>query len=159
MLKKIISGGQTGADQGALDAAMEKGFRYGGSIPAGRKTENGPLPSSYAMTVMSSAEYRVRTLQNIKDADGTLILSHGPLSGGSLLTLNLAEKLERPCLHINFSAIDTKDATIEARRWIRENRIETMNVAGPRASSDSRIHNRVRLLVLQLIEEASSHEK
>ena len=158
MLKKIISGGQTGADRGALDAAIEKNFCYGGAIPAGRKTENGPLPLSYSMKVMVSADYPARTLQNIKDADGTLILSHGPLSGGSLLTLNLAAKVGIPCLHLDFTAVGSDTAVAEACLWIKENGIEIMNVAGPRASSDSRIYSCVRLLVLRLIEEASADE-
>jgi len=47
VIGKIISGGQTGADQGAIDAAIKYSFLYGGWIPKGRLTENGPLPDKY----------------------------------------------------------------------------------------------------------------
>jgi ribosomal protein L33 len=47
MLKKIISGGQTGADQAALDVAINLGIPHGGWIPKGRKTEKGTLLNTY----------------------------------------------------------------------------------------------------------------
>ncbi|MDM8542637.1 putative molybdenum carrier protein [Desulfococcaceae bacterium HSG9] len=82
VLQKIVSGGQTGADQGALDAAISLGIDHGGWLPKGRKTENGALPSNYNLKEMDSAHYAKRTLQNVIDSDGTLIISHGPLTGG-----------------------------------------------------------------------------
>ena len=103
MIKKIISGGQTGADQGALDAAIKYGFPYGGWIPKGRKTEAGLLPDEYKLNEMPSSSYPERTEQNVIDSDGTVIITHGKLSGGSKLTDKLAEKHFRPCLHVNFN--------------------------------------------------------
>jgi hypothetical protein len=79
MLKKIISGGQTGADQGALDACIELGFPFGGWVPRGRKTVAGPLPSRYhQMTETPTASYLAPTEKNLIDSDGTVVLSHGP---------------------------------------------------------------------------------
>ena len=140
MLVKIISGGQTGADQGALDAAIKLGIPYGGWIPKGRKTENGPLPDKYQLTEMPTANYAKRTKKNIVESDGTLILSHGDLSGGSALTKENAEGLKRPCLVIDFNTINTFKAAMKVVNWIRENGIRTLNVAGPRASIDPRIY-------------------
>ena len=88
MLKKIISGGRTGADQGALDAAIFSGFPHGGCISKGRLTENAPLPDRYSLREMSTISYEARTEKNVVDSDGTLILSHGKLTGGSKLTQN-----------------------------------------------------------------------
>jgi len=82
MLSKIISGGQTGADQAALDAAIALGILHGGWIPKGRLTEAGPLPDKYALTEMPTKDYLARTRQNVLDSDGTVIFSHGDRTGG-----------------------------------------------------------------------------
>ena len=83
MITKIISGGQTGADRAALDVAMAHGIPHGGWIPKGRKTEGGPLPTKYQLQEMPTNSYPERTEKNVVDSDGTLIISHGELTGGS----------------------------------------------------------------------------
>lgn len=158
MLKKIISGGQTGADQGALDGAISSGFPYGGTIPLGRKTEAGPLPHSYRMEVLDSGNYSERTERNVVDADGTLILSHGPLTGGSALTEKIAVRLGKPCLHIDFEVDDCRRAAERASTWLHSEQIRILNVAGPRASSDGRIYELSRELIVRLIEEDGGGE-
>jgi hypothetical protein len=87
MLTKIISGGQTGADRAALDAAIEYGVPHGGWIPKGRRTEDGRLPDRYILQETSNIGYPQRTKLNILDSDGTLIFSHGKLTGGICLYL------------------------------------------------------------------------
>ncbi len=150
-LKKIISGGQTGADQGALDAARSCCFPYGGAIPAGRRTEAGALSEVYAMTELASDSYPVRTGKNVCDADGTLIVSNGPLTGGSLLTGRIARDREKFCLHIDFEKDDLSSAVKETSAWVAENHIEILNVAGPRASSDPLIYGLTRRLIVDLL--------
>jgi hypothetical protein len=140
MLKKIISGGQTGADQAALDVAIKLDIPHGGWIPKGRKTENGPLPEKYQLKEMSTANYPKRTKKNIMESDGTLILSHGGLSGGSALTQDYADRVQRPCLHINFNIANIFQAALRVINWIQENGIRVLNVAGPRASKDPKIY-------------------
>jgi len=147
VIEKIISGGQTGADRAALDAAIALGITHGGWLPKGRKTEAGPLPETYALKEMPSAEYRERTLQNVIDSDGTLIISRGELTGGSALTLKAARDLGRPCLHIDV-AVDTPFlAVTKAVDWIIERNINVLNVAGPRASKDPTIYSEVKKIV------------
>ena len=158
MLKKIISGGQTGADQGALDGAISSGFPYGGTIPLGRKTEEGPLPHSYRMEVLDSGNYSERTERNVIDADGTLILSHGSLTGGSALTEKIAVRLGKPCLHVNFDVDDVERAVEKASAWVQAEQIRILNVAGPRASSDGRIYELSRELIIRLLEENSGSD-
>ena len=92
MIRRIISGGQTGADRAALDVAIKLDMPHGGWIPKGRKTEDGILPRKYHMQEMPTASYPKRTERNILDSDGTLILSRGKLTGGSALTRRLAKK-------------------------------------------------------------------
>ena len=96
LISKIISGGQTGADRAALDVAIELGISHGGWIPKGRKTERGPLPAKYQLTEMPTDSYPKRTEQNVVDSDGTLIISHGELTGGSDYTRMMAAKHGKP---------------------------------------------------------------
>lgn len=148
MIAKIISGGQTGVDRAALDAAIRLGIPHGGWIPKGRLTEEGPLPASYALVETASAVYAERTEKNVTDADGTLIISRGALSGGSEVTREMAVKHERPWLHVDLERLSAFQAAIEICHWIDTNRIAILNVAGPRASKDPTIY----ASVLDLIE-------
>jgi len=151
MIEKIISGGQTGADQGALDAAMKYSFPYGGWIPKGRKTENGPLPDTYNLKEMPAANYVDRTEKNILDSSGTVIISHGKLTGGAKLTQKLAKKHNRPCLHINLNETPAFFAASEINAWINNNEIKILNVAGPRASKDSQIYEDTKYIIQGVI--------
>lgn len=141
MIKKIISGGQTGADRAALDVAIKAGIPHGGWIPKGRKTEGGVLPDKYQLQEMSTASYPKRTEQNVLDSDGTLIVSHGKLNGGSALTRKLAEKHKRPHIHLDMNKLSVNDAVDALRVWIGNNEIMILNVAGPRASKDPDIYS------------------
>ncbi|MCK5509161.1 MAG: putative molybdenum carrier protein [Desulfobacterales bacterium] len=140
MIKKIISGGQTGADRGAIDAAIKYSYPYGGWIPKGRLTEYGPLPDEYQLKEMPTKNYPARTEKNVLASDGTAIITHGKLTGGSALTKKLAKKHERPYLHINLNEIPAFLASSEINAWINENNIEILNVAGSRASKDPQIY-------------------
>ena len=141
MLKEIISGGQTGADRAALDVAIKAGIPHGGWIPKGRKAEDGVLPDKYQLQEIPTASYSKRTEQNVLDSDGTLIVSHGKLNGGSALTRRLAEKHKRPHIHLDMNGLSTDDAADALRAWIENNGIIILNVAGPRTSKDPDIYN------------------
>ena len=140
-ITKIISGGQTGADQAALDAAIDLEIPHGGWIPKDRLTEDGPLPDRYLLREMSSKSYPARTEQNIRDSDGTVIFSRGPLSGGSKLTAELALKYRKPWLQIDFGQMDAVQAATEIHGWVVSKGIRVLNVAGPRASKDPEIYS------------------
>jgi len=105
MVKKIISGGQTGADRAALDVAIKLGIPHGGWIPKGRLAENGMIPAEYKLQEMPTDSYAARTEQNVIDSDGTLIVSHGKLTGGSELTLEFAIQHKKKLLHIDLNEI------------------------------------------------------
>lgn len=140
MVKKIISGGQTGADQAALDVAIKLGIPHGGWIPKGRLTENGPLEAKYQLQEMETANYNKRTEQNVIDSHGTLIISHGMLTGGSEYTREMATYHNRPWLHIDLNTTSDFHAAQKIQSWIKDHHIETLNVAGPRASKDAQIY-------------------
>ena len=157
MIKKIISGGQTGVDQAALDVAIELNIQHGGWIPKGRKTENGLLPYKYQLQEMPTASYPKRTEQNIIDSHGTLIISHGKLTGGSVLTRKIATFKGRSWIHIDLNiVINTFDAANIISSWIGMNDIEILNVAGPRASKDPGIHQAVSVVLEAAITLASN---
>ena len=141
MIKKIISGGQTGADQAALDFAIQHNIPHGGWIPKGRKTEDGILPDKYHLDEMPTASYPKRTEKNILDSDGTVIFSRGKLTGGSALTCKLAKQHNRPWLHVDLDRVTAREAVQIIVGWVDENDIEVLNVAGPRASKDPGIHD------------------
>ena len=144
MINKIISGGQTGADQAALDVALKMDIPHGGWIPKGRLTENGPLSDKYDLTEMPTSDYPGRTEKNVLESDGTLILSHGDLTGGSKYTQVLAEAHGHPHIHVDLNQIPAFEAAKKITIWIRGNSIDIQKVAGARASKDPEINQPTR---------------
>jgi hypothetical protein len=142
MLRKIISGGQTGADRAALDAAIKLDLTHGGWVPKGRRAEDGTIPRRYRLTEMPTESYPRRTEKNIREADGTLILTHGRPTGGSKLTLDTAVRTHRIYLHIDLLRTPAFQAVRIISDWIAENDIEVLNVAGPSASKDPAIYDK-----------------
>ncbi len=151
MIKKIISGGQTGADRAALDTAIKFNINYGGWIPEGRKTEDGTLPDKYHMDEMPTDSYPRRTEQNIIDSHGTVIISRTALTGGSLLTKRLATRLKKPCCHVDLSVLDEFGAAIVINSFINDYQLEIINIAGPRAGKDPVIYDLVRTVLETVI--------
>ena len=140
MLQKIISGGQTGVDRAALDVAIKLGIPYGGWIPKGRITEEGPLPEKYQMQEMPTESYAARTEQNVIDSDGTLIICRGRPTGGSDYTREMALKHKKQLLHVDLNQTSSFDAASLVSSWIKLYQIKTLNVAGPRATKDPNIY-------------------
>lgn len=151
-IEKIISGGQTGADRAALDFAIGHNIPYGGWLPKGRKTEDGALDLKYHLREMPTSDYSKRTEQNVLDSDGTVIVSHGLLTGGSALTREFAGKHMKPCLHLDLAGTMIKDAADSLNGWINNHGIKVLNVAGPRARKDQTIYE----ATLRLLEESLS---
>ncbi len=147
---RIISGGQTGADRAALDAALELSIPHGGWLAKGRKAEDGPVSRHYNLQELASAKYRDRTRKNVQSSDGTLIVSFGPLTGGSALTEAFAIRHDRPCLHLDMSVITTVKAVKAIEQWLKKFSIMTLNVAGPRASGEPRIYDTVKKIILNV---------
>jgi Circularly permutated YpsA SLOG family len=153
IIRKIISGGQTGADRAALDAALERGVAAGGWIPKGRRAEDGRIPDRYLdLRETETDDYETRTRWNVRDSDATLILSHGALTGGSKLTELLARAWNKPALHVDLSIMSASDAVVAIRAWLADVDGETLNVAGPRASGDPSIYHDTKEIVTTLLE-------
>lgn len=133
-LRKIISGGQTGVDRGALDAALECGFPCGGWCPAGRLAEDGVLDRRYPLRELVGGGYTARTLRNVLDSDATLIVHHGPMRGGTLQTWEFCREHGRPICCVDAAATDIDTAVESVRQFIKQHAVGVLNVAGPRAS-------------------------
>jgi hypothetical protein len=146
---KIVSGGQTGVDRAALDAAVALGVEHGGWCPRGRLAEDGRIPDRYALRETDQPDYRVRTEWNVLDSDATLILCRGPLGGGTELTRQLAEQHGRPCLVVD---LDAPPPPAEVAQWLRHRRVEVLNVAGPRESQNPGIGRPAEAFVRELLE-------
>ena len=147
MLRKIISGGQTGAGQAALDAAIKYSFSHGGWIQKGRKTEDGILPYKYKLKELKSGAHPNYTERNVINSDGTLIISHEKLKGGSVLPRRLAKKYNRQFLHISLDETPAFIAASKINNWIIEYDIEILNVTGSRAGKDPKIYEIVKYII------------
>ena len=156
-ISKIVSGGQTGVDQGALQACQWIDFPYGGWVPKGRLTEAGPLPPTFkGMQEHPSADYLKRTEANVVDSDATLIMTHGKPTGGSKRTVEFAKKHGCPWHHLDMSKpIDTE--VQKAMEWLKESCPDgcTLNVAGTRESKSPGIQKEALVWVLEILGKAN----
>ncbi|HEX5471276.1 MAG TPA: putative molybdenum carrier protein [Lacipirellulaceae bacterium] len=145
----IISGGQTGADRAALDFAMAQGIPHGGWCPRRRRAEDGVIGRQYNLRETPSGHYAQRTEWNVRDSDATVLFTIDPkISGGTRLTHELALRLGKPVLHLSrddlarqLSASQDLVAIAAAMLtlFLKEHRVRTLNIAGPRASQEPEI--------------------
>ena len=149
-VQRIVSGGQTGVDRGALDAALSLKIDHGGWCPRGRLAEDGRIPAHYQLCETEESEYAVRTERNVIDSSGTLLLFKQRLQRGTLLTYRLAQKHGRPALRVR---LDEPVEVAAIQTWLLEHAILVLNVAGPRASSFPGIEVETRQLLERIFTE------
>ncbi|MBK20255.1 MAG: molybdenum cofactor carrier [Rhodospirillaceae bacterium] len=145
---KICSGGQTGVDRAALDAAIACAVPHVGWCPKGRLAEDGVISDRYLLTETEAEDYYERTRRNATDSDATLIFSPLPLEGGTALTADIAHELEKPVLIVEPANCDATAIS----DWIRDRKINVLNIAGPRESENPGIYASANLLFLQVFE-------
>jgi hypothetical protein len=147
MVRKVVSGGQTGVDRAALDVALALGIPCGGWCPRGRRAEDGRLPDRYPLQETPTADYPQRTAWNVRDSDGTLILHDGRLDRGTALTQRLAREAGRPHLVLDLGTAPLP----EAWAWLDRHGLAALNVAGPRESRRPGIYERARRWLNELL--------
>ncbi|MCU7812127.1 MAG: putative molybdenum carrier protein [Candidatus Thiodiazotropha sp. (ex Notomyrtea botanica)] len=150
---KIISGGQTGVDRAALDAALEAHAPAGGWCPAGRTAEDGAIQDIYPVIELANAGYWARTRKNVVDSDATLVVYFKQLTGGTKETHNFCLIEKKPYLLINAETSSIKNALDKLLSFIDNHKITTLNVAGPRASGDARAYGYTKQLILNALNE------
>lgn len=134
MLEKVISGGQTGADEAGLIAAKKCGIATGGTMPKNYRTEDGNRPDFvelYGVQEHAVYHYGPRTFCNAKEGDGTIRLAYNFTTAGEKLTLKAANQFGKPVFDVDMNdPCDYKEVV----KWIRDNNIKVLNVAGNSAS-------------------------
>jgi hypothetical protein len=163
---RIVSGGQTGADRGGLDAAIALGIPHGGWCPRGRRAEDGAIPTRYQLRELDSRDYAARTERNVVDSDATVIVCRGPLAGGTALTARLARARGKPLLILTLDAAvsdgpvrphnpDLSNSIAAAsqalRRWLAERPVSVLNIAGPRESKCPGIQKTTRRVIVDAL--------
>jgi len=139
----VLSGGQTGVDRAALDAALALGIPCGGWCPRGRLAEDGTIPLVYPLRETDSPDYDVRTRLNVAAAEATLVLTPGRPAGGTAVTVQAARAAARPCL-----VVDPFETGTGMESWLVRHGRRVLNVAGPRESQVPGIYQRVLALLL-----------
>lgn len=171
---RIVSGGQTGVDRAALDAAIASGIAHGGFCPRGRRAEDGVIPPSYGLTEISTEAYPARTAMNVRQAHGTLLLVHGRAgllhSAGTKLTLDICRREGKPWHaadprrphHAPRVAGWIENLALSLEKvpgWLEELEPEpgalVVNVAGPRESRCPGIHDETVEFLRMVFEQLS----
>lgn len=133
MIRKVVSGGQTGVDRAGFDTALSFGIPIGGYCAKGRGAEDGTIPEQYPMTELESAESFYRTERNVMESDGTLIINLGELTQGTMLTYDFTLQYGKPSLIVQLDAEELIKPE-HVVRWIKAQYIRVLNIAGPRES-------------------------
>ena len=149
MIGRIISGGQTGADRAALDAALACSVPHGGWCPRGRLAEDGPIPEIYRLRETEGRGYLERTEKNVEISDGTVIFTLGGLTAGSSRTADFARRHRKPWVHVVLGG-DVAAAADVVKGFVETHNIRELNVAGPRESGEPMIYGKV-LQVMRLL--------
>ncbi|GAB4241493.1 MAG: hypothetical protein Kow00109_16930 [Acidobacteriota bacterium] len=147
--RAVISGGQTGVDRAALDAALKVRLPASGWCPRGRLSEEGPIPARYPLQETPSAEYGQRTAWNVQASDGTLLCCQGPPGGGTALTWELAIRSGKPLFIVD---LDQAPPAASVWCWLQEMRIRVLNVAGPRESQRPGIYRAAFVYLCEVLE-------
>ena len=154
-LIRVISGGQTGADRGGIEAAFDLGVSTGGTAPKDYRTSRGndPTLKNYGLDEDLSFAYPPRTLKNVKNSDGTVIVGTRMASPGSVLTHGYCTKNGKPCRQIGFTEQYTNEEVFEEGKklaqWIRSKRISVLNVAGNRDGFADLLHHHLTYKLIQ----------
>jgi hypothetical protein len=154
MLNKIVTGGQTGADQAAWRAAKLFSVPTAGWMPRGFLTEDGPRPEfaqAFGAAELPTETAAARTERNVRDSDGTLWFGE-TTSAGAHDTIAACRKFMKPCLPVWPSAAFEPS---HVAAWIVESKISVLNVAGNRESVEPGIGDRVERFLGQVLEQLS----
>jgi hypothetical protein len=142
-------------DRAALDVALEMGIPCGGWCPKGRRSEDGAVPERYPLQETDSHSYPRRTEWNVRDSDGSLVLTRGRPRGGTALTIDLGNRWKKPCLVVD---LDDPCFPHTVATWAQSHHIRILNVAGPRESESSGIYDLAVRFLREIFRNCSEKE-
>jgi hypothetical protein len=145
----LVSGGQTGADRGGIEAAIEMDAHYTGWCPKGRRAEDGRIPDHIVLTESRSEGYLLRTEINVAFAGATLIFTYGPLTGGSKKTLEFITAQSKPYMWIDLH--NEGDYAPAILQFIHDHQVTFLNIAGNRESKAPGIQQKVKTIMMQVL--------
>ncbi len=145
----IVSGGQTGVDRAALDFALQNKIPCGGWCPKGRIAEDGIIASNYPLKENISGDYESRTIRNVMDSDASLIIINKNPDSGTLLTIKISEQLNKPIFIQDISKEILKE---NFYIWLKQNKIKSLNIAGPRESKSPGIYKHSLRVLYEIID-------
>lgn len=159
MISCVVSGAQAGVDRGGLDAAIECGIKHGGWCPKGRRAEDGIIPEIYRLKETSSSGYKSRTSMNVACSNATIVFTQGAPTPGSRLTIDYAESIHRPCLHVDLSKFGDDDAAEMIVQWLNAQPVcVVLNIAGTRESKRPGIGQTVKNILVKVFNTVNKHE-
>jgi hypothetical protein len=132
-LKRVISGGQTGADQAGLFAAEAFSLETGGHMPAGFKTVHGDrveFGTRFGMLTTPSSQYPDRTLLNVQNSDATIRLASDFTTPGERLTLRFVNMMSKPSMSIQLVPAPDDFLIERLIAFLINHNVQTLNVAG-----------------------------
>jgi len=138
MIDKIISGGQSGVDRAALDVAMSEGIACGGSCPAGRMADDGPIPEKYSLQETAGTDHLVRTENNVRDSDGSLLLYRDSLHGGTAYAEEMTRHLNKPVMAVD---LNHPGGVADVVGWIEQNQLHVLHIGGQREKTSPGIYD------------------
>jgi hypothetical protein len=141
MIKKIISGSESGVERAALDIAIRMDISHGGWITSWQKEEMENRSELYGLREMPNVNYARIAEHNVSESNGVLIISRGELITNAALHRRIAEKIQRPCLYIDLNKTAEFQASEQISAWIIEHRIKILNITGPKESEDNPFYN------------------
>lgn len=154
-VKKIISGGQCGADYGGLLAAEILGIETGGFAPLGFRTyfgNNLKLKTRFNLEETESFGYKQRTIKNVSNSDGTVIIGTNLFSPGCELTGRSARRLNKHCFFIPIDEFTNLNlAAISLKDWLILKEISTLNVAGNRDKTGNLLESCTQIIITEAI--------
>ncbi len=159
MLRRIVTGGQTGADQGAWRAARALGVDTGGWMPRGFLTEDGPRPEladRFGAIALESDAYDDRTRANVRDSDGTLVFASENAGPGTRRTIDACRAIGRPLLIVD-PEHGGEPSPEDAAAWIEAQGLRVLHVAGDRESVAPGIGSTVEAYVERLLRAIRPH--
>lgn len=137
-------------DRAALDCAIAFGISCGGYCPKGRLAEDGQIAAHYPMTEASRPDYELRTQLNVEHSDATIIIYFDALMGGTELTQQCCRRLKKPYLLVNADVNSVDQAVLDIQRFLINNDIHCINIAGPRASEQPVAYTYTRMLLFRV---------